>query len=112
MAKIELKDYVEYGKLVELYGKLLSEDRQKIMSDYFQFNMTLAEIAKERGISRQAVLDAIDKSCKKLREFEQKLNFMAKQGLLIDELSQIKSIAEEKKIVEIEEKVEKILKDM
>ena len=112
MAKIELKDYVEYGKLVELYGKLLSEDRQKIMSDYFQFNMTLAEIAKERGVSRQAVLDAIDKSCKKLREFEQKLNFMAKQGLLIDELSQIKRLAEEKKIVEIEEKVEKILKDM
>jgi len=112
VAKIELKDYVEYGKLFELYGKLLSEDRQKIMTDYFQFNMTLAEIAKERVVSRQAVLDAIDKSCKKLKELEQKLGFMKKQELLIDGISQIKVLAHEKQFAEIEEKVEKILKDI
>ena len=61
MSKIDLQDFVEIGKLFEAYGSLLSQDRQKIMNSYFNFNMTLAEIEKKKAISRQAVLDAIDK---------------------------------------------------
>ena len=89
MAKIALQDFVKYGKLFEVYGKLLSEDRQRIMSAYFEYNMTLAEIAKERNISRQAVLDAIDKSCQKLKEYETALQITKKNQVLTESLSEI-----------------------
>ena len=73
MAKLKLNDFVRYGKLFEEYSALLSEDRQSIMRLYFDYNMTLAEISAERGISRQAVKDAITKSCEKLDYYENRL---------------------------------------
>ena len=110
MAKIALQDFVKYGKLFDAYGKLLSEDRQKIMSAYFEYNMTLAEIAKERNISRQAVLDAIDKSCQKLTEYETALQVVQKYQQIengLGEILEVKACPNE-----IKQKVEKILKDM
>lgn len=110
MAKIALQDFVRYGKLFEVYGALLSEDRQKIMSAYFEFNMTLAEIAKEKNISRQAVLDAIDKSCQKLEEFETALQVVEKNGRTETALKQV--LNDKTCSPEIKQKVEKILREM
>lgn len=109
MSKIQLQDFVKYGKLFAIYGKLLSEDRQNIMTSYFEFNMTLVEIAEEKNISRQAVLDAIAKSCKKLDEFEAKLQIDKQKQMLSEELQQLKKLANDKKI---EEKVDNILRKM
>ena len=109
MSKFQLQDFVEYGRLFDLYGDLLSADRQKIMSDYFEFNMTLAEIAQEKNISRQAVLDAIDKSCEKLKEFENVLQIYAKRNALRADLSELLSLTESK---ELKEKVEEILRKL
>ena len=109
MSKFQLQDFVEYGRLFDLYGDLLSADRQKIMSDYFEFNMTLAEIAQEKNISRQAVLDAIDKSCEKLKEFESVLQISAKRNALRADLTELLSLAESK---ELKEKVEEILRKL
>lgn len=107
MSKIQLQDFVYYGKLFSVYGKLLSEDRQKIMTDYFEFNMTLVEIAQERNISRQAVLDAVDKSCKKLEEFENVLHISAKKDSLEELLLANSDNPQYKEFIS---KVEQILK--
>ena len=109
MSKFQLQDFVEYGRLFDLYGDLLSADRQKIMSDYFEFNMTLAEIAQEKNISRQAVLDAIDKSCEKLKEFESVLQIYAKRNALRADLTELLNLSESK---ELKEKVEEILRKL
>ena len=93
MAKFELQDFVQFGQLFETYGALLSDDRQKIMTAYFEFNETLAEIAEERKISRQAVLDAIQKSCEKLSGFEKVLGLCAKRQKLTQSLAEIQSVA-------------------
>lgn len=107
MAKIQLQDYVKYGKLFDFYGKLLSEERQKVVSLYFEYNMTLAEIAKERGISRQAVLDSIEKSCRKLEEFENALHLLEKENALEKKLTELLSVCKTK---EQKEKVEELLR--
>ncbi len=109
MAKIELIDFVRYGELFEIYGSLLSLDRQKIMSLYFEFNMTLAEISMEKMISRQAVLDSISKSCKKLDEYESLLNLRKEKQKLINNLNNLKSVAT---IDEMKIKVDEILGDI
>lgn len=110
MSKIDLQDFVEIGKLFEVYGAFLSSDRQKIMNSYFNYNMTLAEIAKEKNISRQAVLDAIDKSCEKLKEYEHILKVKSKTDMLLNELQNIRQIALEEKQEKIVEKVDEILR--
>ena len=89
MSKIKLQDFVYYGQLFEIYKNLLNADRQKIMESYFEFNMTLAEIADERKITRQAVLDSIDKSCEKLLEYETKLGLLKKKEKLTKLLAEL-----------------------
>ncbi len=110
MSKNQLESFVEYGRLFEIYGKLLSEERQTIMTNYFQYNMTLAEIADERKISRQAVLDSINKSCEKLKKIETSLQILKQKQNLAKSLQELEVLA--KNHPEIIEKVEKILKEL
>ena len=112
MAKIDLKDFVKYGKLFEVYGNLLSEDRQSVMTMYFDFNMTLVEIAKEKDVSRQAVLDSIEKSCQKLESFEKVLHLVQREKQLSEKLQELKSQAEKLGQDKIAEKVGDILKEI
>ncbi|MBR1890228.1 MAG: hypothetical protein IJ817_00900 [Clostridia bacterium] len=112
MAKLDLSDFVKYGKLFEVYGKLLSEDRQAVMSMYFDYNMTLAEIANEKAVSRQAILDSIEKSCLKLETYEKALGVFEKQKTLSEALAEIVDLAKRRKQSEIVEKLEKLLKEM
>lgn len=107
MSKIQLKEFVYFGKLFACYGKLLSEDRQAIMTSYFEYNMTLAEIAKERNVSRQAVLDAIDKSCEKLANLEKTLCIVKQKEEITDDLNKLAESCPE-----IKEKVDLILRKM
>ena len=109
MAKIDLADFVKYGKLFEVYGKLLSEDRQALMNLYINFNMTLAEISKEKNISRQAVLDGITKSCAKLDALEEVLSIALKKENLQQKLTKLKEISS---VEEIKIKVDEILGDL
>lgn len=112
MSKIKLEDFFEIGKMLEVYGKLLSEERQNIMTAYFEFNMTLVEIAQEKGISRQAVLDSIDKSSAKLKEYEKILHLVEKEEKIKKQLEDICLMAKQSSQKLIEEKVEKILKEI
>ena len=61
--------------LWDVYGGLLTEVQREITDMYFNLDLTVSEIAKEKGISRQAVSDCL-KGCKKqLEEYEEKLHF-------------------------------------
>ena len=106
MAKLKLNDFVRYGKLFEEYSALLSEDRQSIMRLYFDYNMTLAEISAERGISRQAVKDAITKSCEKLDYYENRIKNCQKKEKITKKLEKIKDLND---INEIKLKVEELI---
>ena len=112
MAKLDLGDFVKYGKLFETYGSLLSSDRQSVMSMYFDYNMTLVEIAKEKGVSRQAVLDTIEKACGKLETFEENLHIAKKQENLTKNLKELLSDARQNGEKEIAQKVERMLKEI
>ena len=109
MSKYELNDYVRFGKLFAIYGKLLSLDRQKIMAAYFDYNMTLAEIAKERGVSRQAILDSINKSCEKLENFETLLGLSSLKEELSNALNEIANLEKDK---QVKLKVEKLIRKL
>ena len=61
--------------LWDVYSGLLTETQQEITNLYFNLDLTVSEIAKEKGISRQAVSECL-KSCRlQLEEYEKKLHF-------------------------------------
>lgn len=57
---------VEISLLCDIYGELLTEKQQNILDLYYNENLSLAEVAEELGITRQAVKDSIVKGEKRL----------------------------------------------
>lgn len=68
-------DKISYIKLLDVYGKLLTENQQEIMVLYYGYDLSLSEIAEEKHVSRQSVSECITKSRRQLEEFENKLGF-------------------------------------
>lgn len=83
---------VQISMLIEIYGNLLTEKQLNILSDYYNMDLSLSEIAENNQITRQAVRDIIKKGEKKLFEFEEKLLVMKK---LLKQEKQISNILSE-----------------
>lgn len=64
---------MELNLLLDFYGPLLTEQRQKVLSLYCEEDMSLQEIAETMGITRQAVHDAIARASEQLNDYESKL---------------------------------------
>ena len=86
---------VEISILLEIYGKLLTKKQYEYMNYYYNEDLSLSEIAENEGITRQAVMRILQKSSKKLEEYEQKLQIMEKQ-------KQIKKYIESNELDKIE----------
>ena len=67
---MNFKKNLQLSNLFEFYGKLLTPHQQNIFTEYYFNNMSLGEIAENFNISRQAVLDSLQKSEKQLNYFE------------------------------------------
>ena len=107
---------VKISMLCEIYGKLLTEKQLQILTDYYNNDLSLSEIAENNQITRQAVRDIIKKGENKLFELEEKLLFMEKtmkqEKLLqqvLNELSKIEDASSDKKIEKILNHVRKEL---
>ena len=65
------------AKLYDLYGPLLTPRQQEAIRLYYEQDMSLAEIAAECGVSRQAVHDILRRAEVALEKYEQKLGLLA-----------------------------------
>ena len=72
-----MKD-IRYLKLFDIYGSLLTENQKTIFEAYYSFDLSLSEIAEEKGVTRQSVADSLKKTRKELEDLEQKLGFYFK----------------------------------
>ncbi|MBQ5927295.1 MAG: hypothetical protein IIX01_05170 [Clostridia bacterium] len=63
-------------ELWDFYSPLLTEKQKRLTDLYFNFDLSLGEIAEEDGVSRQSVSDCLKKSKKQLEEYEKKLGFI------------------------------------
>ena len=55
---------------------MLTEKQRQIFDYYYNEDLSLAEIAEQTGITRQAVRDLISRTCAELREYEEKLGLL------------------------------------
>ena len=71
-----MKDLENMALLYDFYGSLLTARQQELMQAYYLEDLSLAEIAGEGGVSRQAVHDLIKRAEAALTEYEEKLGFV------------------------------------
>ena len=86
---------VEIGILFDFYGKLLSYKQYTAIELYYIDDLSLAEIGKELGISRQGVYDTLKRAEQKLYEYEDILGLVKKFRNNRIEIMRIAEIAAE-----------------
>lgn len=86
---MEIEKTNRMNSLFEFYAALLTEKQMNYIELYYADNYSLAEIAEEYGISRQAVYDNIKRTEKVLEVYEQKLHLYSNyivRGQMIENL--------------------------
>ena len=87
---MEIDKKIEMGRLLEVYGDLLTDNQRDIASMYYDMDMSLKEISEQHGdISRQAVRDTIVRVDKILLDYEDKLRLVHKGEVLEETLDRI-----------------------
>lgn len=66
----------EQTMLFDFYGELLTEHQRSIYRDAVYHDLSLGEIAEERGITRQGVHDLIRRCDRLLQDYEGKLHLV------------------------------------
>ena len=66
-------DKLRFMRLWDLYGGLLTPTQREITDMYFNLDLTISEIAEQKGISRQGVSDCLNICKKELEIYEDKL---------------------------------------
>ncbi len=104
--------------LLDFYGKLLSDKARDIMEMYYMEDLSLAEIAENKGITRQGVRDNIVRAQKELENFEANLNLLERFKRISANVDNIKNVLNEEteinpkiksKITELFNKIEEDL---
>ena len=71
-----LESKVDYGLLSSFYGALLTRRQNSMLHLYCDEDLSLAEVAKQLGVTRQCVNDTINRAFLKLDELESLLGLM------------------------------------
>ena len=86
----------EQGLLYDFYGELLTEHQRSIYEDAVFHDMSLGEIAQERGISRQGVHDLIKRCDRILQDYESKLQLVTKFAHAKEKIGEIVDLTQMK----------------
>ncbi len=75
--------------LLDFYGDMLTDKQREVVECYYNEDLSLAEIAEEKGITRQGVRDAIKRAEQQLMEMEERLGLAKRFHMVQEELAVI-----------------------
>lgn len=84
-----MNEIVKLSMLLEIYKNLITEKQRDVLNLYYNEDMSLAEIAEEFRISRQAVRDNIKNGEKNLINYEEKLKVFDKKTRMLEVFNNI-----------------------
>lgn len=93
-----MEKIVEQGLLYDFYGELLTDHQRQIYEACVYNNLSLGEIAQDRGISRQGVHDLIKRCDKILQNYEDKLHLISKFMSVKETVARIESITNQEEV--------------
>ena len=73
-----LEHHFRVAVLLDFYGALLTEKQRQYLEYHYLSDLSLAEIAEEFGVTRQAVHDVLKRSESVLEAYESRLGLIAR----------------------------------
>ena len=70
---------LEVGLLLDFYGDILPERRREMIELYYNDDLSLAEVAEQLGVTRQAVRETVKKTETELYFYEEKLGLLRRK---------------------------------
>ena len=86
---------LEISNLLDFYGDVLTEKQRDVMEQYYNDDLSLAEIADNFGITRQGVRDSIKRGEGIILELEEKVGFAKRYRAVQQGIAQLESLARE-----------------
>jgi len=71
-----LDQLARVARLYDFYGPLLTPKQRQWLEFHYHNDLSLGEIAKEEGISRQAVYDSLQRAIRALEDYEAHLGYL------------------------------------
>ena len=91
---IDVNKLLEQALLFDCYGELLTEHQKEIYGQFIQEDLSLGEIAKEAGISRQGVHDLVRRCSQTLAGYEEKLHLGSRFMAVKEKVQRINELLE------------------
>ena len=92
---MKMDEIFKQSLLYDFYGELLTEHQKEIYEQFIVDDLSLSEIAKDAGISRQGVHDLIKRCNKILEEYEEKLHLVEKFLSVKEKVHQLNTLLED-----------------
>ena len=89
-----MDEILKQSLLYDFYGELLTDHQKEIYEQFIVEDLSLSEIAKDAGISRQGVHDLIKRCDKILEGYEEKLHLVEKFLSIKEKVHQINGLLE------------------
>lgn len=102
-----MKKDLRITEFLDVYGSLLTKKQREIAESYYDYDLSLSEIAENIGVSRQAVMDSLHTAVKELNEFENRL-FLCK---ILHALETVNSDMSKEEIIAVIGEVLKIYRE-
>ena len=84
-----------YSVLLDFYGAVLTDKQRAILTEYYDEDLSLAEIAENYGITRQGVRDAIKHGEATLTDMETRLGYARREGAQRADLERLEQLVME-----------------
>lgn len=78
--------------LLDTYGTMLTEKQWEYMDLRYNQDLSLSEIAQEKGVSRQAVFDNLNRAEAQLRKMEENIGCVRRDRAIDDACNRIESV--------------------
>lgn len=105
---MKMDEIFKQSLLYDFYGELLTEHQKEIYEQFIVDDLSLSEIAKDAGISRQGVHDLIKRCNKILEEYEEKLHLVERFLSVKEKVHQIDGLLAEAEEDQLIQKIRKI----
>ena len=86
---IIVNEILEQSLLYDFYGELLNDHQKEVYEQFVLDDLSLSEIAQEKGISRQGVHDLVKRCQKTLEGYEANLHLVEKFLSIKEKVGQI-----------------------
>lgn len=107
---INMNEILEQALLYDFYGELLTDHQKEIYGQFIQEDLSLGELARDAGISRQGVHDLIRRCNQTLAGYEEKLHLVEKFMAIKEKTGKIKELLDDYEREQAEDIVDEIRK--